>query len=375
MNKNRSVSVNWIIDKNNDLLWFMGACISGYILIYLNIGLGISAVLLTWFWIMTVDGPHIFGTISRTYLDKQEWITRSPLLLGSLLWFLLGPITVWSGIVFQTRQPFFFFLTFAQLWAYWHVVRQHYGFMVIYQKKNGESAGKDNPADYWIFYILMGFPFLSFILRHPHARPQLGLGPALTELEMMIVSLINIVVISAIFLYVLKEYHRYKVHSTINLPKTLFLLSCVPLHLLIFMHPYISTKVDIRLFAVFVTFYHNIQYHGIIWFYNKNRYSMDVSGKRFGLVSKVSRNFSFYYLMGILFTIAYRYSHWFFAGSNMPFAPGPNLVSTFSLGGLFSVSDLAIGFWWGFAFNHYFLDQYIWKLSKDKQVNVDLKLA
>jgi len=191
----------------------------------------------------------------------------------------------------------------------------------------------------------------------------------------MIVSLINIVVISAILFYVLKEYHRYKVHSTVNLPKTLFLLSCVPLHLLIFMHPYISTKVDIRLFAVFVTFYHNIQYHGIIWFYNKNRYSMDVSGKRFGLVSKVSRNFSFYYLMGILFTIAYRYSHWFFAGSNMPFAPGPNLVSTFSLGGLFSVSDLAIGFWWGFAFNHYFLDQYIWKLSKDKQVNVDLKLA
>ena len=80
-----SVSSNWIIDKHNDLLWFMGACISGYILIYLNLGLGISAVILTWFWIMTVDGPHIFGTISRTYLDKQEWITRSPLLIGSYI--------------------------------------------------------------------------------------------------------------------------------------------------------------------------------------------------------------------------------------------------------------------------------------------------
>ncbi|SVC69264.1 uncharacterized protein METZ01_LOCUS322118, partial [marine metagenome] len=240
MNMVRSVSVNWIIDKYNDLLWFMGACISGYILIYLNIELGVSAVLLTWFWIMTVDGPHIFGTVSRTYLDKQEWINRSPLLLGSLLWFLLGPITVWLGIILQTRKPFFIFLTFAQVWAYWHVVRQHYGFMMIYQKKNGELTGKNNPADYWIFYILMCAPFISFILRHPDARPQLGLGPVLSEFETMIVSIINIVVISAIVLYVLKEYHHYKIHANFNFPKTLFLLSCVPLHLLIFMHPYIS---------------------------------------------------------------------------------------------------------------------------------------
>ena len=79
--------------------------------------------------------------------------------------------------------------------------------------------------------------------------------------------------------------------------------------------------------------------------------------------------------MGILFTITYRYSHWFFAGSNMPFAPGPNQISSFSLGNMFSVSDLAIGFWWGFAFNHYFLDQYIWRFSKDKRLNADLKIA
>ena len=85
--------------------------------------------------------------------------------------------------------------------------------------------------------------------------------------------------------------------------------------------------------------------------------------------------FYIYYILGILFTITYRYSHWFFAGTNMPFAPGPNQISSFSLGNMFSVSDLAIGFWWGFAFNHYFLDQYIWKFSKDKRLNADLKLA
>ncbi|MEA1882876.1 MAG: hypothetical protein U9N31_10825 [Candidatus Marinimicrobia bacterium] len=368
-------SVNWIVDQKNDLLWFMGACVSGYLLIYLNLGLGISVMLLWWFWIVSMDGPHVFGTLSRTYLDKQEWAIRSPLLWGSLLWFLLGPLAVGGGILFQTKQPFFIFLTFAQLWAYWHVVRQHYGFMVIYQKKNGEAAGKANPVDYWIFYILMLIPFVSFLLRHPEARPQLGLGLELSALELQITDLINIIVIGAILVYIFKEFQGYRQGRALNLPKSLFLLSCVPLHLVIFMHPVVSTQVDIRLFAVFVTFYHNIQYHGIIWFYNRNRYGRDKGGEQFGLASKVSRNFFTYYLVGILFSIAYRYSDWFFSGLVVPFAAGPNPVSTFALGGLFTVSDLAIGFWWGFAFNHYFLDQYIWRLSKDKQVNVDLKLA
>ena len=368
-------SVNWIIDRKNDLLWFMGACVTGYIMIFLNLGLGISAMLLWWFWIVSMDGPHVFGTISRTYLDKQEWVIRTPLLLGSLLWFLLGPLTVGAGIVFQSKLPFFAFLTFAQLWAYWHVVRQHYGFMVIYQKKNGEAAGKDNPSDYWIFYILMVASFISFLMRHPDARSQLGLGPELSSVELNATVVINLVVTGAILIYAIKEAQRYRRGKSFNLPKSLFLLSCVPLHLVIFMHPVISTQVDIRLFAVFVTFYHNIQYHGIIWFYNRNRYGQDADGRQFGLAGKVSQNFFTYYSAGILFTLAYRYSDWFFAGLEVPLVAGPNPVSTFVLGGLFTVSDLAIGFWWGFAFNHYFLDQYIWRLSKDKQVNVDLKLT
>jgi len=71
----------------------------------------------------------------------------------------------------------------------------------------------------------------------------------------------------------------------------------------------------------------------------------------------------------------YRYPNWFLTGLPVPFATGPNVVSHRTLGSLFTISDLAIGFWWGFAFNHYFLDQKIWKLSKDKQLGKDLRVA
>ena len=355
-------------------MWYIGACVTGYFMIYLNVSLGVSAVLLWWFWIVSVDGPHVFGTISRTYLDSEEWEQRSRLMLGSLGWFLLGPAMLAVGLTLVSELPFLIFLTFAQLWAYWHVVRQHYGFMVIYQKKNGEAAGKENRLDYWIFYILMVAPFVSFIIRHPDARSQLGLGADVTALESSVVTLIYGLIAAAIALYVGKELLSAFSGKSLNIPKNLFLLACLPLHLFIFLHPTVSTKIDIRLFAVFVTFYHNIQYHGIIWFYNRNRYGSNEDRTRFGLAGRISRNFLTYYVAGILFTLAYRYSNWFFAGTAVPLATGPNPISEFALGNLFSVSDLAIGFWWGFAFNHYYLDQKIWKLSKDRRLNRDLKL-
>ncbi|MEE2876361.1 MAG: hypothetical protein VX822_01075 [Candidatus Neomarinimicrobiota bacterium] len=368
------VSSNWITRRNYDLLWYVGACVTSYAMIFFNIGLGVSTMMLWWIWIVSFDGPHIFATISRTYLDREEWRSRGPLLMGSLLWFVLGPMVLAASVASSSKMPFFIFLTFAQLWAYWHVVRQHYGFMVLYQKKNGESAGKENFVDYWFFYILMLAPFFSFILRHPEARNQVGLPVSPATAETLVLNGLHGIIFAAIVLYAGKQILNLGDGGKLNLPKNLFFLACIPLHMVIFLHPYISTQIDIRLFTVFVTVYHNIQYHGIVWFYNRNRYGADITGDRFGLASKVSRSFLTYYMAGILFTLVYRYADWTFIGAMVPFGIGPNLVSEFPLGSLFSISDLAIGLWWGFAFNHYYLDQKIWKVSIDRRLNRDLRL-
>src|SRR6186997_1079371 len=103
------VSVRWITNRRFDLLFYIGACLTSYAIIYLNVALGVSALFLAWFWIMSVDGPHVFGTISRTYLDKQEWLQRRRLLLGSLLWFLPGPILLGASLLTRSPAPFFTF--------------------------------------------------------------------------------------------------------------------------------------------------------------------------------------------------------------------------------------------------------------------------
>jgi len=367
-------STKWITSRNFDLLWYIGACITGYVMIYLNLGLGIPVLFLLWFWIISVDGPHVFGTISRTYLDPEEWKTRRKLFLGSLLWFLPGPLMLLAGITLDTPLPYFIFLAFAQLWAYWHVVRQHYGFLTLYQKKNGETSGKGNPIDYWMFYILMIAPFISFALRNPQARELLRLPVTISGAEQYLIYVLHALIAIAICVYVIKEMRLAQQGLTWNLPKNLFLLACMPLHLFLFLHPYVSTHVDVRMVAVFVTFYHNIQYHGIVWFYNRNRYGKEDSGSRYGLAAKVSHSFLTYYAAGLLFTLLYRYSNWALMGLQVPLAPGPNSISTAALGSHFTIADLAYVFWWGFAFNHYYLDQKIWRLSKDRRLSQDLKV-
>ncbi len=370
-----TISVNWITGRNFDLLWYIGACLTSYLMIYLHLGLGISALMLWWFWILSVDGPHVFATFSRTYFDIQEWSLRAKLFYGSLICYLVGPVFLFLSIAVRTQVPYLVFLAFASLWAYWHVVRQHYGFLVLYQKKNGEAAGKENKLDYWCFYILMLAPFVSFLFRHPEAREQLGMGPAITDPQLFLVQSTHVLIVAALLLYAGKEFYGALKGRRFNLPKNLFLAASVPLHLVIFLHPYISTQLPVRLFVVFVTFYHNVQYHGIVWFYNRNRYGKDSEGKSYGPASFISRNFLIYYSAGLLFTVVYRYANWYFLGLEVPLLPGPSEISQLAIGLSFTISDLAFAFWWGFAFHHYYLDQKIWRVSRDRRLNQELKLV
>ena len=85
---------------------------------------------LWWFWSIGFDGTHIFATASRTYFDREARVRNRRLFYGSLLFFFsLGPVMVLAG-----WKGWLYLLVGA--WAYYHVIRQHYGFMVLYKVKN-----------------------------------------------------------------------------------------------------------------------------------------------------------------------------------------------------------------------------------------------
>ena len=156
------VSVRWIIGARDDAVWFIGSVLTSYALLALYVGGLVPLVPMVVAWAVLIDAPHVFGTYSRTYFDREERRTRKRLLFGSLLFFLVGPALVLAG-----AGLVFFFL--AALWAYYHLVKQHYGFMVLYKKKNGDLLPADELLDRWFLLLAFSYPFVHFVARDEEA--------------------------------------------------------------------------------------------------------------------------------------------------------------------------------------------------------------
>ncbi len=157
--------VAWLISARDDLVWFIGSVVSSYALLFLYVKGIVPLVPMVALWAILIDAPHVFGTFSRTYFDRAERKSRARLLWGSLLFFAVGPLFVLAGFAFV-----FFFV--AALWAYYHLVKQHYGFMVLYKKKNGDLARIDNALDRLLLLFAFNYPFVEFIARDPEAMAR-----------------------------------------------------------------------------------------------------------------------------------------------------------------------------------------------------------
>jgi len=103
-----------------------------------------------------------------------------------------------------------------------------------------------------------------------------------------------------------------------------------------------------------VTIVHNLQYHALIWFHNRNRYTGEESAGVHGRIpAAFGRSLLAYAAAALTFSFLYR-------------IPG------FQLG---RVSDLAFGFFCGFGLTHYFLDSRIWRVRHDPELRQVLHLA
>src|SRR5438132_7782532 len=71
----RFSGTRWIISQHDDLIWFVGTALVGYLALAL-MSAGVSLAVLTAVWILGPAGPHVTGTVTRSYFDKQQ---RAPL--------------------------------------------------------------------------------------------------------------------------------------------------------------------------------------------------------------------------------------------------------------------------------------------------------
>ncbi len=326
----------WIISRGIDLAFVIGSVLAGYAYLVANVALHVPISLLWWFWSVGFDGTHIFGTASRTFFDSEARHTRRALLFGSAAFFFaLGPVLVLLGGKAVLAM-------IVAVWAYYHVIRQHYGFMVLYKVKNRDLARLDNFLDRWFLGVMTVFPpFHRFFIHHPE---ELGLHFSFPRLEPFLWTLVGATVV----VYLGRQCVRIRRGDPVNLPKFLLFAGVIPLHWLTF--AYMSWMGAVPT----VTIVHNLQYHALIWFHNRNRYrAASPAGSHGRIPQAVSRSLLNYVLVALVFSVLYR-------------VPG------FQLG---QASDLAFGFFCGFGLTHYYLDSRIWRVRSDPALRQALQLG
>ena len=330
------IECRWIISRRVDLARVIGSAAAGYIYLLAYTVLLVPITLLWWFWSVGFDGTHIFGTASRTFFDSEARAKYSRLLYGSLLFFFaLGPAMVlagWKGWLYLL----------VGVWAYYHVIRQHYGFMVLYKVKNRDLRPLDNVLDRVFIGVMMVLPpFHRFFIHHPK---ELGIPFSFPSLEVPMWVLAG----ATALVYAARQWQRWRDRDPVDLPKLLLFAAVIPLHWLTF--AFMSWQAAVPT----VTIVHNLQYHAIVWFHNRNRYGTEESGQRHGRIpAAVGRSLLAYAAVGLVFSALYR-------------IPG------FELG---KVSDLAFGLFCGFGLTHYYLDSKIWRVRHDPGLREALQLA
>src|SRR5258708_24769119 len=365
----RAVSLRWIISAREDLGWFVGSVASSYALLVLYVTGVLRLIPMVAGWAILIDAPHVFGTLSRTYFDASEWKTRKRLLLGSLLFFVVGPTLVLLGFGFT-----FFFV--AALWAYYHLVKQHYGFMVLYKKKNNDLAAVDNARDHWLLMFAFNYPFVAFIANDPGAMARVP--PILRNGVNGVAMLLLVGTIGLGVLWLARQIQRSVLRQTLDVPKYLLLAAAIPMHWIVLLTPMPNKPIAI---VAILTIYHNLQYHRLIWFHNQ-KYRAANSNERvptdqaqltvrakFGAAALISLRLLYYLAFGVLFGLIYQGPRQYFGYLGLKHSAGlaPN-EQTLGL-------QLGIAFLWGYAFIHYYLDSKIWRVRRDPDVGKALKMS
>lgn len=327
----------WILSARQDLLWLHGPVLAGVALLLVfrwapplhdrpgTMSLAHPAVLALLLWGLLFDGTHVMGTYARSYLSRDASSRAGLPGRWSLGLLAVGPVAALLDHLAARPLLFPWFLLGASLWAYWHLVRQHWGFVALYRRRPGLDP---TPAslDQAVLWAGCLYPFLRFSLTPAYAAsglPQLLPASAHAPLRLAIDGL-AVALLLLVAAWGLR--HRRRLG-----PKHLLMAIVVGFHVAVF-----ASLTALLAITATLTIFHNLQYHRIVWQYERGQGRRPLGG------------LGPYLLAGLALGLV-----WYV----------PRVV-----GGLLAPTplwrNLCLGFGWGIAFHHYLVDGRIWRVRR-----------
>ena len=225
----------------------------------------------------------------------------------------------------RRRLPFF--LQAALLWAYYHLVRQHWGFVALYRRR---TPGDPTPARLDEAFLWLGclYPFVRFSLTPAFVAsglPQLLPAAAAATLRHVLDGAVALAAVALAVAWVRRGGGRALG------PKHAFMAIVIAFHLATF-----ALLENLLEITATLTIFHNLQYHRIVWQHEAGKGRRPLGG----LVPYLAAGLG----LGVI---------WY----------GPRVLGA-HLAGPGLVRNVILGVGWGVAFHHYLVDARIWRLRR-----------
>ncbi|MBY0534936.1 MAG: hypothetical protein K2P88_03720 [Chitinophagaceae bacterium] len=214
--------------------------------------------------ILLIDVGHVYSTLFRTYFDKQALKEQSTLLIA------IPVIAFTIGVLLYSFSSLLFWRVLAYT-AVFHFVRQQYGFLRIYSRRDPIKKWLRNFETFFIYWLTI-YPLLYWHLSGPRNFNwfvendflYINVGPILTVLNLLYVISITI------YLSILVLERIKKDPAIFNWPKFL-IISGTGLSWFIGI-VYFNGDMAFTLLNVVS---HGIPYVALVWIYGKKKYGTE----------------------------------------------------------------------------------------------------
>ncbi len=317
----------WLISAREDLVWFHGSVLAGVALLAFFVrGAPTHVAIGLVLWGVFFDGTHVLGTFTHS---------RAHAAVGQRGWLfvLLGPAIALVDFAACTPGPsqlgqagwlFRTFLLGAYVWAYFHLVRQHYGFVALYRRQARATDWVERRLETILLWVGCLYPYLRFSLSPAYA--QSGLPVLLPDAWLPALRLgldVGAGALGVGLVAALLQRNRGQVG-----PRHLLIATVIAFHLAVF-----ALLDNLLVITAALTVFHNLQYHRIVWDHAKREGRQPANG--------LGR----YLMLGIALGAI-----WYL----------PRFVGV-ALGTPALARNLLLGAGWGVVMVHYYVDGKIWR--------------
>lgn len=304
--------------------------------------------------VVLIDVSHVYSTLFRTYLDQETFRRQKQL----MIWV---PVLAWlAGMLLYAVSDLFFWRVLAYL-AVFHFIRQQYGFLQLYSRKESQSK-ISRRINVVTIYAATLYPILYWHLEGQRQFNWFMPGDFLTVSYPDLLPVLKGLYLVVVGVYLVKEINLVYRQKTINLPRNLVVAGT----LLSWYLGIVYYNGDL-IYTTFNVVSHGIPYLALVWIYGRKKHLGTAGQVREGsrLRWLVFRNAGVLVFLAFLAALAYveegfwdalvwrEHSQAFGVFSSLP-----QLQDKLWLAMLVPLLALP-------QVTHYVLDGFIWKVSRD----------